>query len=922
VKDSGARPEPGRYLRGRSGECGRLDELVSAVRGGESRALVLKGEAGIGKTALLEYLAESASDLTVVRAAGIESEMELAFATLHQLCGPMLDRVERIPAPQADALGVVFGLRADAPPDRFLVGLAVLSLFSEMAEERPLLCVVDDAQWVDQASTLTLAFVARRLLAEPVGIVFAAREPGEDLQHISELVVRGLPDGDARALLTSTVRVRLDERVQDQIVAETGGNPLALLELPRGLTATQLAGGFRPFGGQALSVRMEESFLRRLNTLSHEARRLLLLAAAEPMGDPLLVWQAAQRLSVTAEAADDLERQGLLTIGDRVVFRHPLVRSAIYGSAAGGERRSVHRALAEVTDREADPDRWAWHLAAAAAGPDEEVARALEQSAGRAQARGGLGAAAAFLQRAVALTGDAPRRVDRALAAAEANLQAGAFDAARSLAATAESGPLDELRRARVELLRGQIAMFSAPGPDASVQLLTAARHLEPVDVGLARHTYLDAWGAALFAGRLSPRSTLLEVSRAALSGPRPPGAPRPCDLLLDSVATLVTDGLAAAAPLLHDVTRIFAHEETPAAESLRWGWLTVVPTYVLWDEATTYSICDRQLRSLRDAGALGRLPIDLRTLSLLAVRCGDLAGAAGAIAELQAISEATGVAMAPSSEMMLAVVRGQETQARELLHSVRQRALALGQGVDVQLIDWMHAVLCNGLGRYEEALAPAQLASNDRPEEVFISGWATPELLEAATRCENLELAQIALARVVAGTAVAQTDSARGIEARCRALMSEGATAERLYRESIERLGCGRLRSELARAHLLYGEWLRREGRRADAREHLHSAYEQLTSIGMEAFADRARKELLATGEQVRKRAVDTLNDLTAQESQIAQLASTGLSNPEIGTRLFLSRRTVEYHLGKVFTKLSITSRKELAGALRASGS
>jgi DNA-binding CsgD family transcriptional regulator len=919
-KNPGSEPGPGTLLRGRSSECSRLDDLVSALRRGEGRALVLKGEAGMGKTALLEYLVQSASDLSVVRVVGVESEMELAFATLHLLCGPMLDRLERLPAPQAEALRVVFGLSGGPPPDRFLVGLAVLSLLSDTAEKRPLLCVVDDAQWVDKASAQTLAFVARRLLAEPVGIVFAARERGQDLQQISELVVRGLPDSDARALLSSAVPFRLDEQVRERIIAETGGNPLALLELPRGLTATQLAGGFGLLGVRALSVQVEESFLRRLNTLSHEARRFLLLAAAEPVGDPLLLWRAAQRLDITPEAADDLERHGLLEIGDRVVFRHPLVRSAIYGSAAGGERRSVHVALAEVTDRDADPDRRAWHLAAAATGPDEEVAGALERSAGRAQARGGLAAAAAFLQRAVALTGDTARRADRALAAAEANLQAGAFDAARSLAATAETGPLDELQRARVELLRGQIAMFSAPGPDASVQLLRAGQHLEQVDVRLARDTYLDAWGAALFAGRLSPQSTLLEMSRAGRSAPRPPGPPGPSDVLLDCLSTLIIDGRAAAAELLEEATRTFAGAQMPAPESIRWGWLMVVPTYVLWDEEAAHSLCDQQLRALRDAGALARLPLDLRTFSLLAARCGDLAAAAAATAETHAITDATGMASASTDEMLLAVLRGQEAEARAMIRSVRRDSVALGQGVNVQLTDWMLAVLCNGLGRYEEALAAAQEASNDSPEEIFISAWATVELLEAATRCDNQKLADVALERILAATAFARSDSARGIEARCRALVSEGTTAERLYGEAVDRLGRSRLRPELARAHLLYGEWLRREGRRVEARRQLGAAFDQFGSIGMEAFAERARGELLATGEKVRKRTPETRDELTTQERQVAQLAGSGLSNPEIGTRLFLSPRTVEYHLSKVFTKVGITSRKELAGALQAS--
>jgi len=906
-------------LRGRASECALLDDLVSAIRRGESRSLVLRGEAGIGKTALLDYLTASASDLTVVRAVGVESEMELAFASLHQLCGPLLDRLDRLPAPQRDALRIVFGLSAGPVPDRFFIGLAVLSLLSEAAEQRPLLCVVDDAQWLDHASALTVAFVARRLLVDPVGLVFAAREPVDELQYLPELEVHGLRDGDARALFASAVRFRFDERVRDRIVAETRGNPLALLELPRGLTATQLAGGFGLPGAQGLSGRIEESFIRRLEALSDDARRLLLVAAAEPVGDPLLLWRAAERLWIRPAAAEAAQADGLLAIGERVTFRHQLVRSAVYRSAGVEDRRAVHLALAGATDREQDPDRRAWHLAAATARPDEEVASELERSAVRAQARGGLAAASAFLQRAVALTGDPSRRVDRALAAAGASVQAGVFDVARGLLATAEVGPLDELQQARVELLRGHMALLSTFGSDAPPLLLTAAQRLERLDPKLARDTYLDAWGAALLAGRSRTQGSLVEVSRAARSAPRPEGASRPSDVLLDSLATLITEGRTAAAALLEESTRTFADEGFPAEASLRWGWLTVVPTYVLWDEESTYAICVRQMQAVREAGAHARLSLDLATFSLLAVRCGDFASAAGAIAEADALTEATGSELAPFSAMMLAALSGREAEARALIESVRKEAFPLGQGAVIQLADWAVAILCNGLGRYQEAMA-TQDAGNDGPEELFTSAWRAMELLEAATRCDNREVAGIALERIVAATAFARTDSALGVLARSRALLSDGAAADELYREAIKRLGRTRLRPELARAHLLYGEWLRRENRRVDAREQLRTAHDMLVAIGMDAFAERARKELQASGEKVRKRTVETRDDLTAQERQIARLARDGLSNPEIGARLFLSPRTVEWHLRNVFAKLGIRSRRELPDALTGS--
>src|SRR4051812_45893441 len=558
-------------LRGRASECALLDELVAAIRRGESRSLVLRGEAGIGKTALLDYLMASASDLTVVRAVGVESDMELGFASLQQLCAPLLDRLPALPDPQRRALEIVFGLSAGPAPDRFFVGLAVLGLFAAAAEQRPLLCVVDDAQWLDQASALTLAFVTRRLLAEPVGIVFSAREPGEELRHVSELEVCGVRNGDARALLSSAVRFKLDERIRDRIIAETRGNPLALLELPRGLTARQLAGGFGLVEAQGLAGRIEESFVRRVQALSDDARRVLLVAAAEPVGDPLLLLAACERLGI-ALSATGAETDALLALGERVTFRHPLVRSAVYRTATTEQRREAHLALAEATDGSVDPDRRAWHLATAAAGPDEAVAVALEHSAGRAQARGGLAAAAAFLHRSVVLSGDPEQRLRRALAAAPASLDAGMFDDALELLALAEASTQDELQAAHAELLRGQIAFASSMGPTAPPLLLEAARRLERLDPELARDTYLDAWGAAFFAGRMASAGSLVEVSRAAKSAPRSTRPLRPSDLVLDGLTTLFTEGHAAAAPLLRRATAAFADEASPGQENFRWG--------------------------------------------------------------------------------------------------------------------------------------------------------------------------------------------------------------------------------------------------------------------------------------------------------------------------------------------------------------
>jgi len=908
-------------LLDRQRERAVLDRLLGDLRSGRGRALVVRGEAGVGKSALLEYVTGAATGMRVARTAGVESEMELAFAGLHLLCAPLLDRLEGLPGPQRDALGIAFGLREGDAPDRFLIGLAVLTLLAEVAEEQPLLCVVDDAQWLDQASAQVLLFAARRLLAEPVGLVFAARDPGEQFRGLADLEVRGLPDQDARTLLRSVVRFRLDERIRDRILAETNGNPLALLELPRGLGPAQLAGGFGLIEAQAIPARIEQGFRRRLEALPADTRSLMLVAAAEPTGDSMVVWRAAERLGIPASAGAAAQADGLLEIRTWVRFRHPLVRSAVYSAAAAAERRAAHQALAEVTDRDGNPDRRAWHLAAAAAGPNEEVAAELERSAGRAQARGGMAAAAAFLQRAAEFTGEPVLRGARALAAAQTSLQAGALDAAAELLAMAVAGPLDELQQACAALLRGQIAFASGGGSDAPALLVKAAKQLEPLDAALARQTYLDAWLAAMFAGRFAGAGDLHEVSQAARSAPPPAGAPSPSDLLLDGLAVLVTEGRAAAAPLLRRAARVFAEEEISMAERLRWGFLAVVAAIMVWDEQHWHTIEVRQLRSCREAGLLAQLVIYVNSTAILMAWCGDFAAAASLVAEAEAIAAATGTRFAPFAALWLAGFRGAEAEATPLIEAVITDSRATGQGLAIQESQRFSAVLNNGLGRYAPAAAQAQQASEQAPE-LFTSMWALPELIEAASRTGQTQLGADALDRLAEATSVAQTDWAQGIYARSRALLSDGEDAEGWYRQAVDRLSRTPLRPELARAHLLYGEWLRREGRRAEARTQLRTAHGMFDAIGMGAFAERAGRELAAGGETVRRRAAETHDQLTPQEAQIAQLARAGMSNPEIAAQLFLSVRTVEWHLRKVFTKLEISSRLQLQRALPNSAS
>ena len=905
-------------LWGRRKQCGALDGLLADVRAGHSRALVVRGEPGIGKTALLGYAADTAQDFQVARAEGVESEMELPFAALHQLCGRMLSRLDRLPGPQRESLGVAFGLWSGSPPDRFHVGLAVLGLLSDVAADQPLLCLIDDAQWLDQASAQALAFAARRLDAESVAMLFGTRDPaaGGDLAGLPGLALEGLSDADARALLASVVPGRLDERVRDRIIAESGGNPLALLELPHGATAAELAGGFGLPGAGPLSGRIEDIFRRRLAPLPATTQRLLLLAAAEPTGDPALLWRAADQLGIRIEAADAAESEGLLELGARLTFRHPLVRSAIYRSSSPRERRAVHRALAEATDPQLDPDRRALHRAHAAVGPDENVAAELERSAGRAQARGGLAAAAAFLEQAARLTPSPALRGERALAAAKAKHQAGAPDAALGLLATAQEGPLDELQRARVDLLRGQIAFAVNRGSDAPPLLLTAAKRLEPLNVGLARDTYLDALWAAMFVGRLASGGGLLEVAQAARGAPPSSQPPRAADLLLDGLALLITEGYPAGTPKLRRALSAFRSEDVSKEEGLRWLWLACRAAANLWDDETWAVLATRQVQLARDAGALTVLPIALNSRIYMHLNAGELTAAAELIEEVEAVTDATGSRLAPYGVLLLAGWRGREAEASELIEASMKEVVARGEGLGLTVIQWASAVLYNGLGRWEDALAAAQRAGEDPHEQLF-STWAAVELIEAATRSGVPEHVAGALKRLSHSTGASGTDWALGIEARSRALISDGEAAERLYREAIDRLGRTRIRVELARAHLLYGEWLRRQNRRIDAREQLRAAHQMLTSMGAYGFAERAARELRATGERVRKRSTDAPAQLTARETQIARLADDGLSNPEIAAQLFMSPRTVEYHLHKVFTKLGIRSRNQLHDAL-----
>jgi len=915
LADSVANGDSAPTFLGRRRECGALDRLLDSVRAGQSRVLVLRGESGVGKSALLKYLAENTSGCRVARASGVESEMPLAYAGLHQLSGPMLDLRERLPAPQRDALATAFGLSAGQTPDRFVVGLAVLALLSEIARVRPLICVVDDAHWLDHASAQALAFAARRLQAESIGLVLAVPEARE-LQEFSgfpELTIGGLHAGDAQALLESVLPGRLDERVRERIVSESHGNPRTLLDSARGVGPAELAGGFALPDVMPSTNHIERAFGRRLEMLPVETRRLLLIAATEPLGEVSLFWRAASRVGLGAHAAAPAQAAGLIDIGSLVRFSHPLLRSAVYRGASLPDRQEAHRALAEATDPEADPARRAWHRAHAVDEPDEGVAAELEDSASWAVARGGVAAAAALLARASDLTQDPARRGQRALQAAQAKLQAGGFEQAMSMLDTGDAGPPDELREGRADLTRARIAFARGRYGEATAMLLTAARSLEQRDIGLAREAYLDALRAAMFAGQSANSPSVFEVAQAAhaasIQSPAHDG-----DKLLEALSVRVMHGDAAAVQLSKEAVRAFCADDYSVQEELRLLWVTSTLATGLWDDEQWDTLSARHVKMAREAGALSELPLALTSRVYVHLFAGEFAEASSLVREARTVRAATRSSLVTYDAIGLAAWQGREDEVHRLIDTTMTETV--GEGIGTTVTNWARAVLANGLCRYEDALAAAREGTLF-PPVLSAPNWGLIELIEAAVRCGASELATNAFKRLCESTGPAGTDWALGVEARSRALLSDADAAERLYREAIERLDRTRIRVDLARARLLYGEWLRREGRRVDARQQLRSAHDMFATIGMEAFAERARRELIGAGGKVRKHSVETRGQLTPQEEQVARLARDVLSNPEIGAHLFISVRTVEWHLHNVFTKLGISSRGQLRTAL-----
>jgi DNA-binding CsgD family transcriptional regulator len=957
LRDVGPAPAAA-ALVGRGRECATVDGLLDQIRGGASGALVVLGDPGIGKSALLDYAAAAAAGFVVIRVTGIESEMEFAFAALQQACAPILTHLEQIPAPQGSALRRAFGLAHGDPPDRYLVGLGVLGLAAEAAAAQPVLWIVDDAQWIDQTSLQALAVMARRLGGESVGMIFAARSGAArgELAGLRELELAGLDEPEARALLATVIHDRLDEAVRDRIVAEAAGNPLALVEFAREITeAGELAGGFgvSPWVARPLADRVAERYLAHVMGLPPATRRLLLVAAAEPLGDPALLRLAGLRLGLSIADLAPAEEAGLVRLDAHVAFRHPLVRSAVYRSAPAADRQAVHAALAEVTDPDQDQDRRAWHRAQATFGPDETVAAELELSANRALSRGGPAAAGAFLAHAAALSPDPAERARRNLAAALPKYAAGAPREAAELLAAAQTGPLDEFQRASADQLAARITTVTGAGGDPPGLMLSAASRLASRDAALARRAYLDALMAAMLTGGRGG-TRWQDVAAAAVAAPPPPASREPAtprtrsphlttwepgDLLLDGLVRHATDSYQAALPVLREAVRQLAESlaadhangatgdmaggaaggaaggrTSPAtSDQVSVLWLACRVAMNLWDDKSFVAMAGRMVATARNTGTLLEVPSALGMAATAAMLTGDFGRAAGCLAQLDAILAVTGAMRGVHGRLALTAWQGQAD-----LHAAEASADRAGgnRAAELGIVAYTAALLANGLGQYPQAAAAASQVLG-RTDQLGYTLWALPELVEAAARSGDRACARQALALLEETTMPCGTEWALGIQARCRALVADDEAAEELYLEAISRLGRTQVVPHLARAHLLYGEWLRREKRRIDSRNQLRTATEMFTAMGAEGFARRAERELAATGERIRRRDVRPVVDLTAQESQIARLAVDGHSNPEIAAELFLSPRTVEYHLHKIFGKLDITARGQLARAL-----
>ncbi len=909
-------------LVGRTKEVGALEDVLSAVRGGLSGVLVLHGEVGVGKTALLDWAAGTAADMRVVRVSAAESEADLGFAGLHQLLAPLLDGLDRLPGPQRTALELAFGRSEGPPPDRFLVGLAALTLLTDAAATRPVLCVVDNGQWLDSESAEVLGFVARRLLADQVGMLFAVRE-GErravKLNGLPELPVTALAERAAREVLAEAAGGQVDARVSERIVAETAGNPLGLVEFGRELTVEERSGTVPLTGPLRFGGRLEKLYLSRVQALPADIQTLLLVVAADQLGDPAKAWRAAGWLGIDHEAADLSAVERLVTLAPGLQFRHPLMRSIVYYGAPVVARWRVHEALAAASDPEQDPDRRAWHLAQAAPGPDEAVAGELERSAGRARGRGGWASSAAFLERSAELTPAADARVGRLVAAAEARLVAGETSAARALLDRAVPVSPDPVVRARARRLEGAILFAAGKPAAAGTALLAAARTIGPSDARLARDVLLEALAAQLWGGQDTGTG---DIPRVLRSVPRAPQSPATAgDLLLDGFAAVAEGRLGPGAGLLRQaVVAVTDGQPVPGDAPQRFLAFRLAATE-LYDDSAWRELADGWVARTRDRGALAATVVGLGFQALSQLAEGRFSASESTITEARTLAEAmrnqTHLDGLAAAELELLACRGDQASARLLADRLSLVMTGRGHGLGIQQVHKALATLELGLGHYEQALRHARAAVSDGPLLKYQSG---PELLiEAAVRSGDRVAAAVALTAVAPWWQACGTSWSQGLLARCQALLADDDHAEDAYRLSVEHLQHCQVTPELARSHLLYGEWLRRRRRRRGAREQLRAGYELFVTLGMAAFAERAGAELRAAGEHAAVRPVGTPDALTPQEAQVARLAAEGATNREIASRLFVSASTVDYHLRKVFRNLGVTRRAQLTSALSA---
>jgi DNA-binding CsgD family transcriptional regulator len=901
----------------RTHEQAALDSLLEAVRLGMSGKLVLWGEAGIGKTALLEHIVGTAHDFRVARAVGIESEMQLGFAGLHQLVVPFLPQLDQLPQPQQNALGSAFGLISGPPPERFQVGLATLTLLARAAGDKPLLCVIDDAHWLDVESAETLAFVARRLYADRVAMLFGMREgTGREAAFagIPELRVPALDSKDAQLLLGSVIAGRVGDELSRRLINETAGNPLAILEL--GPTINQSGPGGGPLLEEppAVGSRLQQHFLARVRALPVETQAFLQLASVDSSTDPVVLWHAARQLGLDRDAAAAAESERLIAVGPPVSFRHPLIRSAIYHGTPPGVRRTMHAALADAIDPKTDPDRHAEHRALAAVQPDEEIARELLRAAERGKEKGAYAAWARYANKAAELTPDRGTRALRLVDAAHALLSAGRADQAR--AALNEALPVldDPLQRAIAKSLDGAIRLSLSEGGDTTRILMDAATALSPLDAGRARDALLGALTAAILVEAMP--SVFEEIARLArLLPPADESSPSIDGLLLDGSASLITGDHVVAAPLLRRAFQELVRTAPDPQTMLRAFTCAGIGAYVLMDVDAIDLLTAAWIKFSRERGALSSLQAALAFRSGAELYAGRLNEGEALIKQALDLSHAMGNPGFLGGiwwEGTLLAWRGNEADARAWVTAqVALGADRIGaRGLSLAKFSLIQLEL--GLGRYQAALDIAIAAG--RADPTFNGARMLPYLIEAAVRVGDRGTAEAAVIRLAQIAGASGAPLAVGFLARSRALLANDASAESLYKEAIAHLTTPGTRTELARSYLLYGEWLRREGRRRDARDQLRTAYEMFTSMGMAAFAERARVELLATGERARRRTVETQSQLSPQESQIARLAAQGVRNQEIASQLFISDRTVEYHLAKVFRKVGVTSRTQLA--------